>query len=167
MLALITVISLDSNALAPRDPTNQPPRGIPNGVTSSVVARGRTSSLPEGQKLYAQPITNRAGEKWTVNVMTRQGKVVSTWLEPDSSAAGPRSATAKLDPKLDSVLPHGGHYYLITEGKVAYSVRFAPLVIADFAADGSVRGIEFLGRWDHDLQTYLTMAQAASLGPCT
>ena len=47
---------------------------------------------------------------------------------------------------------------------VAYSVQLEPLVIADYAGDGSVRGIEFLRGPSRTLGEYIRLAQQKSRG---
>jgi len=62
--------------------------------------------------------------------------------------------------------PEGaGTYHLVTPGKIAYSVPLSDLVIADYTADGSVRGLEFVGKPVMQMEAYIALARKASQGP--
>jgi hypothetical protein len=56
-------------------------------------------------------------------------------------------------------------YYIVSSKPVAYSVQLEPLVLADYAGDGSVRGIEFVGKRNHPIEFYLEKALGACKGP--
>lgn len=56
-------------------------------------------------------------------------------------------------------------YYLLSNRPVAYSVQIEPFVVADYAGDGSVRGIEFLNQLNRTLEAYIGLAQQKSRGP--
>ena len=59
----------------------------------------------------------------------------------------------------------GAVYHMITQGKVAYSVPLSDLVIADYTDDGSVRGLEIVGKPKWSMDAYVAQARKASQGP--
>jgi hypothetical protein len=58
----------------------------------------------------------------------------------------------------------GQQYYQLSRKSVAYSVQLEAFVIADYAGDGSVRGIEFLNQMNRSLESYVGLALTKSRG---
>lgn len=58
-----------------------------------------------------------------------------------------------------------GSYHEISKEKVAYSLPLSDLVIADYDANGAVRGLEFVGKQTAPLEKFLELAGKASQGP--
>jgi len=55
-------------------------------------------------------------------------------------------------------------YYAMSDQRAVSSFRMEPLVIGDYAGDGSVRGIEIVGKQNQQFEYYLKLAQQNARG---
>jgi hypothetical protein len=143
-------------------------RGIPATVVSAIVARGRGTSVGAGLTLYSDDWSTWNGQQWQLFVLTLGNTVVTCWAAqgyPPSGRIDFRQgdgASSQLPAVQLRFFGEGGQqYYLLSRGPVAFSIQLENFVIADFAGDGSVRGIEIVGKHERTLESYV--AQAVSL----
>ncbi len=146
-------------------------RGIPESAVKAAIARGHGTGIAEGKRLHRHTFHGAGGSAWVLQAIARGGQVLSGWIEPDRGAAPrvvprPPSGGQRSLPAVQLQMFSDGErqYHALSRKPVAVSHRFEDLAIADYDCDGSVRGLEFLGRMHGTLEFHLRKASLATQG---
>jgi hypothetical protein len=154
-------------------------RGITESQLSTVTSGGGNHSggnLPEGKTLHRFIQRDPPGNWQGWFAISRGGNPLTAWFshgqlgnaqESSNRTAGAlRQALSKLlsAVQLEPFSSDGRQYYALSSQPVAHSLRIEPLVIADYAGDGSVRGIEIVGKVENTIEVYLRKALSAGDG---
>jgi len=154
-------------------------RGITASQLSMITSGGGNhpaGDLPEGKTLH-RLIQRDPPARWQGwFAISRGSDTLTAWFSDGSigtpgNTSGRVAASANRTPgallpavQLEPFSSGGRQYYALSQEPVAHSLHIEPLVIADYAGDGSVRGIEFVGRVENTIEVYLHEAIDASHG---